>query len=181
MSSTQLLFADPNLYNDTYFNRSVIFLAQYNDQGALGFILNQPSGHQLHELVPELELETPVFFGGPVAEDEIFYLHHNSLKLPGSIPIDTHWSWGNRLEGLEHFKKNPKVQETQYRLFLGYSGWESQQLEKEIESKSWVPEQFPSTAKLLQTSFKVLWSNKMRKLGGRYLMWSNLPDNPQHN
>lgn len=181
MPAGNFLYADPSLYDDNDFNRSVIFLTQHNPEGAAGFIINQNSGYELQTLLPELDLNCPVYYGGPVAKDEIFYLHSNQFELKGSLPIDNYWSWGNRLEGLEFFERTPHLNSDDFRIFMGYSGWEAGQLEGEVKLQAWVPVKHSTTANILKDQPDQLWPNQMRKLGGRYMLWSNLPDNPQYN
>jgi len=71
----QILVARP-LLNDGGFKRTVILLAEHNDQGSLGFILNKPMHLTLKDVLPGLEgLKIPVYYGGPVAQNQLFYIH----------------------------------------------------------------------------------------------------------
>ncbi|MGC6479900.1 MAG: YqgE/AlgH family protein [Flavobacteriaceae bacterium] len=180
MPAGNFLYADPKLFDDSDFSRSVIFLTQHDSTGATGFILNHPSGYTLNDLLPELDLSADIFYGGPVTKDEIFYLHKRIYDIEGSIAVNSFWSWGNRMEGLKYFQ-DKQIPSTDYRIFLGYSGWENGQLEKEVKMEAWIPVEHHSTQTILEVLPEKIWPRQMRKLGGRYLLWSNLPDNPQYN
>ena len=49
-----LLIAEPSILSDISFNRSVILLAEHNDEGSIGFILNKPLSYTINDLLPEL-------------------------------------------------------------------------------------------------------------------------------
>jgi putative transcriptional regulator len=62
----RLLISEPFL-NDDFFHRSVVLLAENSENGTMGFILNKPVGHNVHELINDFpEFESEVYFGGPV-------------------------------------------------------------------------------------------------------------------
>jgi putative transcriptional regulator len=62
----QLLISEPSIIGDVSFTRAVILLADYSDQGAVGFILNKPLAYTIQDLIPEIEASFTVFNGGPV-------------------------------------------------------------------------------------------------------------------
>jgi putative transcriptional regulator len=67
------------------------------------------------------------------------------------------------------------------RFFLGYSGWSGDQLQQEIGAHSWVVVENPLAGKILSHNTQSLWKDQMIALGGKYLVWSNTPENPYHN
>ena len=67
------------------------------------------------------------------------------------------------------------------RFFLGYSGWSKGQLESEIEENSWVVSQSIKSDNWMNQNSEEFWKNEMRALGGKYLLWSNAPENPNSN
>ena len=76
----KLLIAHPSLLGDPSFGRSVILMAEHNDEGSLGFVVNQPTHYSLNELIPELSIDMPIYQGGPVDTDRsVSYTH---LTLP---------------------------------------------------------------------------------------------------
>lgn len=70
----KLLIAEPAMTGDVSFNRSVVLLAVHNDEGSVGFILNKPLGHQVNVLVTEIEIPFQVYNGGPVEQDNLYFI-----------------------------------------------------------------------------------------------------------
>ena len=83
-----LLVSEP-LLTDSYFQRSVIFLIEHNAEGTMGLVLNKPSGLVLNRLVEGLEelTEIPVFCGGPMSGDRLYYLHTLGHLVPNAIEV----------------------------------------------------------------------------------------------
>jgi len=69
----------------------------------------------------------------------------------------------------------------QVKFFLGYSGWSNRQLEIEIKEGSWIMFNRELKTKDIFKNSKRIWKEKMLKLGGKYLLWLNAPENPNHN
>ena len=63
-----LLVAEPSIIGDVSFNRSIVLLAEYNDEGSVGFILNKPLEYTLSDFIPEINSKLPVYNGGPAQE-----------------------------------------------------------------------------------------------------------------
>ena len=74
-----------------------------------------------------------------------------------------------------------KIKNNEIKFFLGYSGWEKEQLNNEIENKYWILAKKESVEKFPFQETISIWKEKLEKLGGKYLLWSNSPENPQHN
>ncbi|MEK9852997.1 MAG: YqgE/AlgH family protein, partial [Flavobacteriaceae bacterium] len=77
--------------------------------------------------------------------------------------------------------ESKKITPDQIRFFLGYSGWSEGQLEAEINADSWIRIESIALNEWMENSCEDFWKNQMRKLGGRYLLWSNAPENPLSN
>ena len=72
MSSTKiikgnLLIAGPSSVYDQPFNRSIVLLTEYNEDGTVGFIINKPLDYSINDLIPTIIAEFSVFYGGPVS------------------------------------------------------------------------------------------------------------------
>lgn len=170
----KLLISHPSLLGDPSFGRSVILLAEHNDQNSLGFVVNQPTNYSLNELIPELNIDLPIYRGGPVDTDRLFYIH--TLKdLPNSQAIGNKIFWGGELEALQKGIIEKKIATDQLRFFLGYSGWDQGQLLNEYNEKSWL---------LIKNNYNIfekehqLWGNIMRDLGGEYALYAAAPKHP---
>lgn len=133
-----LLIAEPSIVGDLSFNRSVILLADYNDEGSIGFILNKPLEYSLNDLIPETEANFKVHNGGPVEQDNLYFIHKVPQLIPDSIEISNGVFWGGNFEIVLTLLKDDKLTDSDIRFFLGYSGWEPQQLDDELESNAWI-------------------------------------------
>ncbi len=176
-----LLIAEPSIVGDLSFNRSVILLADYNDQGSIGFILNKPLEYKLQDLVPETQADFKVFNGGPVEQDNLYFIHQVPELIPDSIEISLGIFWGGNFEVVLKLLEENKLSNSDIRFFLGYSGWDSQQLENELQSNSWIITKNVYKEELIEKSCDSFWKEKMLELGGNYLIWSNAPENPSYN
>ncbi len=138
----------PGMGDDT-FARSVVYLCEHNERGALGLVINKPIDIKLKNLFEKVELaldreelaEQPVFFGGPVQTERGFVLHEkqatdgaaaysSTMSVPGGLDMTTS---RDVLEALASGAGPKKVLVT-----LGYSGWQAGQLEDEIGRNGWL-------------------------------------------
>ena len=70
-----LLLAEPSILDDISFNRAVILLSEHNDDGSVGFIINKPLQHTIQELIPEINAQFIVYNGGPVGQENLYFIH----------------------------------------------------------------------------------------------------------
>ncbi len=177
----KLLIAEPALTGDVSFNRSVVLLAEHNDEGSVGFILNKPLDYSISDLITEIRVPLQVFNGGPVEQDNLYFIHKVPHLIDNSVEISDGIYWGGDFDRTIELINEEIITEKDIRFFLGYSGWASLQLDQELLSKSWivVPNQYESD--IIQKSTKAFWKEHMIELGGDYLLWSNAPENPSLN
>ena len=176
-----LLIAEPTLTGDVSFNRSVVLLAEHNDEGSVGFILNKPLDYDISDLITEINIPFQVFNGGPVEQDNLFFIHKVPHLINNSIEISDGIYWGGDFENTIELINNKAITEKEIRFFLGYSGWASLQLDQELDSKSWIVVENKYESDIIQKSTNAFWKEKMLELGGDYLLWSNAPENPSLN
>ncbi len=176
-----LLIAEPSIIGDISFNRSVILLADHNDEGSIGFILNKPLEYSLSDLIPDTSSKLQVFNGGPVEQDNLYFIHQVPDLIPNSIEISLGIFWGGDFEVVLELLKNEKLSKSDIRFFLGYSGWDSEQLESELNSNSWIVSKNVYEKELMKKCCDSFWKEKMMELGGDYILWSNAPENPSYN
>ncbi|WP_409220517.1 MULTISPECIES: YqgE/AlgH family protein [Croceitalea] len=177
----KLLVAEPALTGDVSFNRSVVLLAEHNEEGSVGFILNKPLEYDISDLVTEINIPFKVFNGGPVEQDNLYFIHKVPHLIEGSIEISDGIYWGGDFEKTIELINNKTITESDIRFFLGYSGWDSLQLDQELSSKSWVVINNEYQSSIIEKSSLAFWKEKMVELGGDYLIWSNAPENPTLN
>ncbi|MDQ0073080.1 putative transcriptional regulator [Variovorax boronicumulans] len=138
---------------DKTFNRSVVYLCEHSERGALGLVINKPSDINLKVLFEKIELhlsrpelgEAPVFQGGPVQTERGFVLHEpvfahaekpeesvyaSTMTIPGGLEMTTS---KDVLEALATGAGPRKVL-----VSLGYSAWGEGQLESELAENSWL-------------------------------------------
>ena len=145
--TNQFLIAMPGMVDET-FARTVVYLCEHNEKGALGLVINKPIDIKLKNLFEKVELaldrrelgEQPVFFGGPVQTERGFVLHekllegespfNSTLSVPGGLQMTTS---KDVLEALAEGSGPARVLVT-----LGYSGWQAGQLEDEIGRNGWL-------------------------------------------
>lgn len=177
-----LLIAEPSIIGDVSFNRSVVLLADHNDQGSVGFIMNKPLEQKLKDFIPILTgSDLPIFNGGPVEQDNIYFIHTVPNLIKGSTEIASGIFWGGDFDTVIRLIENNEIQSKEIQFFLGYSGWEAEQLNQELLEKSWVVVKNVHKEDILTKSSQKLWREKIIELGGDYLLWSNAPENPHYN
>jgi putative transcriptional regulator len=176
-----LLIAEPSIIGDISFNRSIILLADHTNDGSIGFILNKPLEYNLKDLIPNAKAKFKVYNGGPVEQDNLYFIHKSPELIPNSIEISLGIFWGGDFKTVLELINDHKLKASDIRFFLGYSGWEPNQLEKELQSNSWLVTKNIYESELIQKSDETFWKEKMLELGGDYSIWSNAPEDPSYN
>lgn len=176
-----LLVAEPSITGDLSFNRSVVLLADHNDEGSVGFILNKPLGYSIHDLIPEIKASFKIYNGGPIEQDNLYFIHNIPQLIPNSIEISSGIYWGGDFESTKDLINDGKISRNNIRFFLGYSGWDAEQLQNELESNSWIISENGLRNKIIGKSSADFWKEKIMEQGGEYLIWSNAPENPIFN
>lgn len=176
-----LLIAEPSIIGDLSFNRSVVLLADHNDEGSVGFILNKPLHYTIHELIPEISASFKIYNGGPIEQDNLYFIHNVPQLISGSIEIASGIYWGGDFELTKELINEGKINRNNIRFFLGYSGWDAEQLQGELDSHSWIISENDLQNKIIGKSSSDFWRQKILEQGGDYLIWSNAPENPIYN
>ena len=176
-----LLIAEPSILGDVSFNRSVILLAEHNDEGSIGFILNKPLNYTINDLIPEIEASFKIYNGGPVEQDNLYFIHNIPEIIPNSVQISNGIYWGGDFETTKQLINERKITKNNIRFFLGYSGWSVNQLELEMQENSWIVTENTLENKLLSKSSNQFWKEKIIEQGGEYVLFSNAPENPALN
>ncbi len=176
-----LLIAEPTIIGDMSFNRSVILLADHNHEGSVGFILNKPLEYTINDLIPEINISFKVYNGGPVEQDNLYFIHNIPNLITNSIEISNGIFWGGDFELTKSLINAGKINKENIRFFLGYSGWDANQLESELQSNSWILSKNTNKNGILEKATVRFWKEKIMELGGEYIIWSNAPENPNFN
>jgi putative transcriptional regulator len=80
LTKGKLLVAEPSILGDSSFNRSIVLLTEHNENGSVGFIFNKPSPYEIKDLIPEINSSLKIYFGGPVSEDNLYFVHKIYLE-----------------------------------------------------------------------------------------------------
>ncbi|MGB1042596.1 MAG: YqgE/AlgH family protein [Tenacibaculum sp.] len=176
----RLLIAEPTILNDTSFKRTIVLLTEHNSRSSVGFILNRPLNHTLNDLIPEIDCDFTVYQGGPVEQDNLYFIHKVPHLIPNSIEVANGIYWGGNFELLKQLLNEYKLQPTDIRFFLGYSGWEANQLDGELDTNSWFISE-NDYDNILSTQNDTFWKNKLLQKGGKYKIWANAPSDVQLN
>lgn len=177
----KILIAEPSIIGDISFNRSIILLADHNNEGSIGFILNKPLDYCLGDLIPEIDSNLPIYNGGPVQQDNLYFIHKVAELIPESIEISEGLFWSGNFEQVSKLVAEEKINENDIRFFLGYSGWEANQLNSELKGNTWILSENTHRNNIIKVVDTAFWKNKMLALGGEYSIWSNAPEHPSHN
>jgi putative transcriptional regulator len=169
-----LLLAHP-VMRDPNFRRSVVLMSVHNAEGAMGVVLNRPTGQRLGELNGDFALgplaSVPLFTGGPVHPEQLIIA-----------------AWQSRPDGFRlHFGIEPDraiqligEEGTHVRAFLGYSGWSAGQLEEEMKHNAWVVASVPEDL-LSQPQTDVLWRTVLGREGAEWRLLASEPEDPAQN
>jgi putative transcriptional regulator len=176
-----LLVAEPSIIGDLSFNRSIVLLTDHTTEGSIGFILNKPLDFTISDLIPEIEAPFKVYNGGPVEQDNLYFIHKVPDLIPNSIEISLGIFWGGDFSEVSKLIVENKINEKDIKFFLGYSGWEINQLEDELKSNSWVVTKNIYKKSIIEKDYESFWKEKMLELGSNYSIWSNAPENPSYN
>lgn len=183
-----LLVAEPFLRQEE-FNHAVIFLSSYNsvsDEKPMGIVLNKPTQYTLGQAIEGFDddIEVPLFNGGPVGRDRMFFLHRVPDLISGGLHLGNGLYLGGdfaKVKDMINLGFNP---DGKMRFFIGYAGWDRGQLEEEIRSFTWAV-----TSPVISAGYNILedstvnslWHDSVKRLGPRYRNWLYHPMYPQLN
>ena len=174
----QLLIASPGLL-DPNFRRTVVLVTEHNEEGAAGLVLNRPSPTEVSEVVPQLEPLVEdgeqVWVGGPVQPNAVLVLGEFLDPDDAAVPL-----FGSL--GFPSLDEPDEVvpMTTRRRVFAGYAGWGSGQLEDELARVDWIVE--PALADDAFTEAPdELWRDVLRRKGGIYELVARMPEDPSVN
>ncbi len=168
--NNQFLIAMPTLA-DPNFSRTVTYLCQHSNDGALGIIINRPTEMKLSDIFQQMDItatdinsnKIPIFSGGPVQPERGFVIHNNSeQKWESSIPISDEISLTTSRDILTAIAKGEGPGNAL--IALGYAGWGEGQLEREMIENSWLST--PSTPHIIfDTPADKCWNEAAIQIG----------------
>ena len=181
------LLPDPN------FDRTVVLLLAYNDDGALGLVLNRPSETLLAAPLPDWEQlaadPAVVFVGGPVHHQAVICLARSGRESPapgGGVDgseLGDGWRAVTPDIGTVDLDLDPDVLHSAFqhvRVFAGYAGWGGGQLESEIEAGAWWVVDAEAEDPFSDEPDE-LWKRVLRRQRGPLKLVAWYPDDPDMN
>ena len=171
-----LLIAAPQLL-DPNFRRTVVLVADHGEDGAMGVILNRPSGMTVADAAPDLEplvgADAPIFAGGPVqptsgvvlaevaeADEPVF---GDVVLVPGLGEL------ADVIDGAGSV-----------RVFAGYAGWGPGQLDGELEREDGILEP-ARPSDVFSEAPDGLWAEVLERKGGQFALLARMPEDPSQN
>lgn len=131
--------------DDPKFQRTVLLITEYNTDGAMGFVVNKPfcdtlslKERTLNELVEFRHcVPFPLYEGGPVDQEHLFFMHRRpDLIKEGTLVTASVYSGGDFKQAVAHINQDPRSG-NDLKLFIGYCGWDKDELETEIREGFW--------------------------------------------
>lgn len=164
-----ILVAMPSMI-DSSFSQTVILLAEHNEEGAIGFVLNRPSTISLKSMISIIDRDVPeaipAWYGGPVDTTTAIILHDRKpnegdteiapgiyLSTTGRI-LDALIDQGAAALQQQYQGSKPASTQHPYRFLVGYAGWGANQLDEELRAGAWL--MCPLDRKLV---FDVAWGD----------------------
>ncbi len=176
----RLLIAEPSILNDDSFKRAIILLTEHTPQSSVGFILNRPLQYVLEDLIPDVNCNFTIYQGGPVEQDNLYFIHKVPHLLKDSVEVANGIYWGGNFNALKQLLVDDLIKPTDIRFFLGYSGWGTNQLKEELSTQSWFITE-NDFKNVLAEDEEAIWKNKLLQKGGEYKIWANAPADIQMN
>jgi putative transcriptional regulator len=175
----QLLIASPAM-SDPNFARTVVAIANHDEDGALGIVLNRPSETEVVEAVPELDgvvdPDEVVFVGGPVQPASIVVLAEFENPAEAAYLVVGSIGLVSDRTGLDQLD----TATARRRVFAGYTGWGPGQLEAELEREDWIVE--PAlAADVFDEEPGELWGRVLQRKGGQFRLLARMPPDPTVN
>ena len=128
----------------TYFDKTLTYVCQHGREGALGLMVNRPSGMTLAQLLNDLDIDvtaeaartTPVLEGGPVSQTQGFILHSDEAAFDSTMAIGRGLALTTTQPVLEAIARGEGP--NRYLVAVGYTGWGAGQLDREMLENAWL-------------------------------------------
>jgi len=180
-STGRLLVASPSL-GDPNFARTVVLLLDHDEDGTLGVVLNRPTAVEVRDILPPwadlAAVPDVVFQGGPVALDSAIGV----AAVPGEgEPLG--WRHVHDRLGLVDLDAPPEILAAELgglRIFAGYAGWSSGQLEDEMAQGAWYVVE-AEAGDAFSAEPEALWRSVLRRQSGELALVATYPEDPSLN
>lgn len=181
LAKGKVLISEPFL-GDPNFTRSVILLLEYDkDDGAFGLVINKPTELFIDDIIEGVPPRVfPFHYGGPVNPENLFYIHTLGDAVQDTVEVQQGLFWSGDFEQITSLVKSGTLSEHQIKFFGGYSGWSEGQLENELKDRSWIICDL-GTEEIMNSSPDELWRSSLRRLGKKFSIMADFPEDPGMN
>ena len=133
-----IFITSTSLLDDTFFEDATLFITEYNEKGAMGFVVNKEFPRKFNELEEfRYSPPFPLYDGGPVDREHLYFVHRRPDLIAGGVPVADNIYMGGDFKAAVMHMNNGTILEQDIRLFIGYCGWNTHELEEEIAEGSW--------------------------------------------
>ncbi|MBT3751070.1 MAG: YqgE/AlgH family protein [Bacteroidetes bacterium] len=176
----RVLVSEPFL-QDEYFKRSVVLITEHNDEGTLGFVLNNPINYDASDILKDFPaIDAMVGIGGPVRTDTVHYIHSMGDQIPESVHVLGSVFWGGDFEMVRMLIEAGELDGKSIRFFVGFSSWYPGQLAREISENSWLVTTLDPKS-VMTGKDNQLWKKVLLNEERKYQMWTRYPEDPLMN
>lgn len=169
------------LSGDSYFSRSVVYITNHSQEESFGFIINFKTLYCLRDFRPQIKNgNLPIFEGGPVGKNQLFYIHTLGELIPNSENVVDNIFIGGDFEEILKAIEDGIANESNLKLFMGYSGWGPKQLDTEIANEHWLVT--AANHKLLfETTVDDVWKTGLSRVKKSYGLFGDIGSQPSVN
>ncbi|MDR1762211.1 MAG: YqgE/AlgH family protein [Bacteroidales bacterium] len=179
LQTGKVLLATPFSSSDI-FEQAVVLLIEHSENQSIGLFLNKMLPPLIYkEFNKTLPHQIPLQLGGPVGLDELFFVHSLGEKIPHSVQLLPNVYVGGDFEIMQEYISQ-EHSFNQIRFFMGYCGWEKNQLQAEFDNNEWVVTTLTHST-IFAGETKNLWRNTLETMGEKYKIWAQFPKNPEYN
>lgn len=126
------------LLDDSFFEQAILFIAEYNEKGAMGFVINKEFPRRFNELKEFSDsIPFPLCEGGPVDQEHLYFVHRRPELITGGVLVADNIYLGGDFKTAVRLINSGALSTSDIRLFIGYCGWDLHELEAEIAEGSW--------------------------------------------
>jgi putative transcriptional regulator len=126
------------LLNETFFENAIILITEYNENGAVGFVVNKTFPRRFNELEEfKTNISFPLYEGGPVDTEHLFFIHQRPDLITGGKLVANDIYLGGDFKEAVRLINSKAITGSDIKLFIGYCGWDSGELDSEVEEGSW--------------------------------------------
>lgn len=170
----KILISTPDISGDL-FSRSVVLIIEHDENGAFGLILNKKNIKMSKKFENFFNFKIEVYDGGPVENEKVFFIIKGDKISDAYTEINDDYYLTEDIEMIISKIMNNQINLENVKIFSGYSGWSSQQLDREVQRKLWTVVDVYNIDYTMPND-QSLWKNIMQNLGGEFLLWANAPE-----